>query len=107
VCDHLWCRRATGDAQVDGKDGVDWADNGVRRAEHVAAEGAVADRRDAAGLGHRGVGDEERLVHAAGYRAGDEQDVGVPGGGDDAEAKALQVVVRAREQRQLVLAPVA
>ena len=28
--------------------------------------------------------------------AGDEQDVGVPGRGDDAEAEALEVVVRAR-----------
>ena len=39
--------------------------------------------------------------------AGDEQHVRVPRRGDDAEAEALQVVVRAESERELVLAAVA
>ena len=39
--------------------------------------------------------------------AGDEQDVGVAGGGDDAESEALQVVVGAACEGELVFAAVA
>ena len=46
-------------------------------------------------------------MHAGRYRAGDEQDVGMPRGSDDAETESLQIVIRAREQCQLVLAAVA
>ena len=50
---------------------------------------------------------EQRLAHARRDRAGDEQHVGVAGRGDDVEAEALQVVVRVRRERELVLAAVA
>ena len=49
----------------------------------------------------------KRLAHAGGDGPGDEQDVGVARRGDDAEAEPLQVDVRARRERQLVLAAVA
>ena len=48
-----------------------------------------------------------RLQHPRRDRPGDEQDVGVPGGGDDREAVLLQVVVGSGSSRELVLAAVA
>ena len=51
-------RRSTGSTVVDRADDV------LGGAEHVAAERAVAERGDAARLGHRVVGDEQRLAHA-------------------------------------------
>ena len=53
--------RAAGDAEVDGEDVVDRADEVCGGAEKVAAEGAVAEGGDAAGFGHGVVGGEERL----------------------------------------------
>ena len=76
-------------------------------AEEVAAEGAVAERGDEARLGHRVVGGEQRLGHAGGDGSGDEQDVGVPRRGDDAEAVALEVVKGVCDGAELVLAAVA
>ena len=52
-------RRSTGRIALDRPDDL------VGRAEQVAAERAVAERDDAARLGHRRVGDEQRLAHAA------------------------------------------
>ena len=83
------------------------ADDLVVHAQHVAAERAVAERGHEPRLGHRGVGDEERLAHPGRHGTGDEQHVGVPGGRDDADPEALQVRVRARGEDQLVLAAVA
>ena len=78
------------------------------RSEDVAAERAVAERGDAARLGHRVVGGEQRLAHAGRDGAGDEQDVGVAGRGDDAEAEALRGrSTGSRASGQLVLAAVA
>ena len=62
------CRRAAGDAEVDRQDRFDWTDEVLGGAEHAAAERAVAERGDAARLGHRVVGDEQRLAHAASSR---------------------------------------
>ena len=100
-------RRAAGDAEVDREERLDRPDELVGGAEQVAAERAVAERRDAARLGHRVVGDEQRLAHAGRDGAGDEQHVGVARRGDDAEAEALEVVVGARGEGELVLAAVA
>ena len=65
-------RRSTGRMRVDR------ADDLVCSAEHVAAERAVAERRDPPRLRHRVVGDEQRLTHAARHRAGDEEHVRMP-----------------------------
>ena len=86
---------------------LDRADELVAVPEDAAAERAVAERGDAARLGHRLVGGEERLAHAGRDRPGDEQHVGVARRGDDAEAEPLEVVVRARGEGQFVLAAVA
>jgi len=59
------------------------------------------------GPGGRGVSALERLAHVLGDRAGDQQHVGMPRGGHDVDAEALEVVVRVRRGRQLVLACVA
>ena len=75
--------------------------------EDAAAEGAVAECDDAAGLGHCVVGGEEWCVHAGGDGAGDEEDVGVSGGGDDGESESGEVVVGAGGECQLVFAAVA
>jgi hypothetical protein len=75
--------------------------------EQVAAEGAVAEGGDAAWFGHGVVGGQEGFAHAAGDGAGDEEDVGVAGGGDEPESEALQVVVGAACKSEFVFAAVA
>ena len=98
---------AAGDPEVDREELLERLGEVLGGAEEVAAECAVAERGDAARLGHRVVGDQERLAHPGRDRAGDEEHVGVARRGDDAEAEALEVVVRARRERELVLAAVA
>jgi hypothetical protein len=100
-------RRAAGDAKVDGEHGLDRTDEVALPSEQVAAEGAVAECRDAARFRHGAVDGDERLVHAGGDGAGDEEHVGVARGSDDAEPVALEVVVGAADEGQLVLAAVA
>ncbi len=51
---------AAGDAEVDGEHVLDPSDDLARVPEDAAAEGAVSERGDAAWLGHRLVGGEER-----------------------------------------------
>jgi hypothetical protein len=104
--DGVRCGWAAGDADVDRKDILDRAEL-VHVANEVAAECAVAEGGDAAWLGHGVVGDKERLAHARRDGACDEEHVGVAGGSDNAEPVALQVVVGARGERELVLAAVA
>src|SRR5207244_12676297 len=58
-------------------------------------------------LRHRLPGDGQGLAHPARHGPGDEQHVGVPRGGDDPEPAALQVVVGAGHEGELVLAAVA
>ena len=79
----------------------------VRVAEDVAAQSAVAKRGDSAWLGHGAIGDEERVMHAGGHRACDQEQICVSRRGDHAESEALEVVVRAGRERELVLAAVA
>ena len=98
---------AAWDAEVDREDRLDGADDVLCGAEHVAAEGAVAERGDSARLGHGVVGDEQRRAHSARDRAGDEEHVGVARRGDDSEPEALEVVVGAGGEGELVLAAVA
>src|SRR5262245_10788087 len=59
--DRLRRRRAAGDAEVEGEQGVDRPDELVLDAEEVAAESAVTEGGDEPGFGHRTVGGEERL----------------------------------------------
>ncbi len=94
-------RRSTGSTVSTGPTRA----SGVPR--RLTAEGTVAERSDQTRLRHRLVGGEERLAHAGGDRPGHEQQVGVPRRRDDAEPEPLEVVVRARDEGQLVLAPVA
>jgi len=105
--DRIGCRRAARDAQIDGEHGVDRPDEGIGCAEEVTAEGTVAERSDQTRLRHRLVGSEEWVAHAGGDRPGHEQQIGVSRRRDDAEPESLEVVVRARGEGELVLAPVA
>ena len=75
--------------------------------EDAVAERAVAEGRDAARLGHRRVGGQERGPHPGRHGPRDEQDVGVPGRRDDPEPEPRHVDVRPRDKRELVLAAVA
>ena len=59
------------------------------------------------GCGRRLPGASQRLGHVAGDRTRDEQAVGVAGRGDEVQAEALEVVVRAGEPGDLQLAGVA
>ena len=105
--DRLGGRWAAGDPDVDREQLVQREGELGRVGEHVAAEGAVAEGGDAARLRHRRVGGEQGALHPPRHRPGDEEDVGVTGGGDDVEAEALQVVLRRGGGGQLVLAGVA
>ena len=85
----------------------DGADELLRIAEDVAAEGAVAERGDEPRLGHRLVGGAQRAGHPRRDGPGDQQDVGVTRRGDDVKPVALQVVERVGDRAELVLAAVA
>jgi len=54
-----------------------------------------------------GVGALQRLAHVLGHRAGDEEDVGVAGRGDEAEAEAFEVVEGVVEGVDFELAAIA
>ena len=99
--------RAAGNADINRQEVLDGPEDAVRGAEQVAAERAVAESGDAARFGQSAVGDEQWLAHAARDSTGDKQQVGMARRGDDAEPEALEVVMRAREQREFVLAAVA
>ena len=105
--DRVGGRWAAGDADVDGEQVVERADELGGVAEDVASERAVAERGDEPRLGHRLVCGVERAGHTRGDGAGDEQDVGVAWGGDDVEAVALEVVEGVGDGAELVLAAVA
>ena len=75
--------------------GVSWVD---------AAERACPGRDDHLGPGHRLVGLARRDVEGPDHRAGDHQQVGVPGRGREEEAEPVQVVMRRGEQPDLLLA---
>ena len=76
-------------------------------AEDAAVAPAVAGGDDELGIGRRLPRAAERLRHVQRDGSGDEQAVGVARRGDEAEAEALQIVVRAGEPADLELAAVA
>ncbi len=104
--DLVWGGRAARDEQVDGQDGADGTGEVRGGADNVAAKGAVAECGDFAGLRHGVISGQQRLAHPRGDGAGDEQDVGVPGRGDDAEAVSLQVVMWSGGEGEFVFATV-
>ena len=80
---------------------------GVAFAEDAAAAAAVADGHHQPGLGNRVVAAAQRLGHVARHGPRDEQQVGVPWTGDEADAEALEVVVGIVQRMDLELAAVA
>ena len=77
--DHRGRWRASGDPQIDGNDVLERPGELSVLTEEVAPEGAVAERGNEPGLGHRVVRDAQRRSHPRGDRAGDEEHVGVAG----------------------------
>ena len=99
--------RAPGHEDVHGNDLVDAAGDGVAPPEDAAGLGAVAHRDHQLRVGRRLVRLPERHLHVARDRAGDQQQVRVPGRGDEVDAEALDVVDGTREAADLELAAVA
>ena len=99
--------RAAGHFDVDGDHVRDAAEARVALAEDAAGAAAVADRDDELRLGRGVVGALERDRHVLRDGAGDEQQVGMARARDEADAEALDVVVRVGERVDLELAAVA
>ena len=100
-------RRAAGDVEVHRDHRTHAADDAVASLEQPAVERAAADRDDPFGIGRGVPGAEQGVAHVGGHRAGDHQDIGVAGGGDEAQAEALQVVDHIVERVDFQLAAIA
>ena len=92
VDDGFGTGRAAGDVDVDGENAVEGAFEGVGFVEDAAGNGAGPDGDDDFGVGHLVVDAAEAVGHLFRDGAGDEEGVGVPGGPDDFDAEALDVV---------------
>src|SRR5512134_1679823 len=93
--------------QVDRQDVRDTADASRAAGEDAAVTRAIANRHDPFWTGRSFIRALERLAHVARNRSGHEQHVGVPWGGDEAQAEALEVVKHVVERVDLELATVA
>ena len=93
--------------QVDRDDLGDAADDRVTAGEAAAVPGAIADRDDPFRVGRRVIGALQRLAHVLRHRSGHQQHIGMARRGDEAEAKALDIVIGVVERVDLELAAVA
>src|SRR5262249_35785307 len=100
-------RRTPRDLDVDGDHAGDTAETRVAVAEDPARAATVADGDDELRLRGGVVSALKCDRHVLGYRAGDEQHVGVARARDEADAESLDVVVRIAERVDLELAAVA
>ena len=105
--DLVWRRGTTWDADIDGQQVFELTDELGAVSEDVAAKGAVAESSHEARLWHRSIRGLERPGHPGGDRSGDEQDVCMPGRGDDVQAVALEVMEGICDGAELMLAAVA
>src|SRR5664279_3522390 len=92
--DRLGTWRAAGDLQIDRQDVADGPGDPVGVPEHPAVAGAVTHGDNEFRAGHGLVSALERLGHVQRDGPGDQQRVGVPGGGHQPRAVPLGVVDR-------------
>jgi hypothetical protein len=107
VRDCLGRWRTAWNLNVDRKKCVERTSDLSGGAKDSATQGAIAESRNQARLGHRLIGCSQRLGHTSRHWSGDEQDIGVTRRGNDVEPKTLQVVLGRCRSSQLVLASVA
>ena len=92
---------------VHGNDVGDLAAGGVALAEYAAVAGEIADRDHQLGFRSGVVSALQRDLHVARYRAGDEEQVGVAGAGDEPDAQSFEVVIGVADGVYLQFAAVA
>src|SRR4029077_18179477 len=103
--DGLWW--APSDVQINGNDGAHAPRYRVAWGEKPAIEGAVSNRYDPFGRRRRVVGALQRLAHVLGDGACDHQHIGMPRGGDKAQAKSFEIVERVLQGVDFELAAIA
>ena len=99
--------RTARDAQVDREDRFKRPSKFCLVAEEIAAQGAVSERGDEPGLGHRFISCAEGPGHPCGDRPGDEQHIGVARRGNDIQPVLLEIVERIRGCGEFVLTAIA
>lgn len=98
---------ATVDHGMNGNDVADWTTRGVVGAEDSATRAAVPHREHPLGIGHGVISLLECIFHVDRDRPGDQQQIGMARAGYEADAGALQVVVRVAERVDFELATIA
>jgi hypothetical protein len=99
--DFVGSRGITGDFGIYRDDFVGAPSDGIGVFENASVAGVVSDGDDEFGRGHHVEGFTHRQFHIQRHRAGDDDHVGMFGGGDKANAKTLDVIVRIGEIIQL------